>query len=335
MVGTISIALLAWLMLGISNCGWRWFAAVSSIPALAAFLMTYYFLPESPRFLLKKGRVDDCVHSLRSFSLIDITDAMFQVKDADKFADSSLNFNGLNFSPLHTPDVLNSNPCSSTNELYSSSTNELYSSVSKGDGQSQQTSIINKDIVPLVTESSEDCNDNISGASAVQVPSKSVEEMECRAEEQYDSLLSAPAAVKTLLMRLSLIWFSLSFGSYGIAMWIATLFDNIGLADVYAATFIVALANLPGNIVSICYIEEVGRCRILQIGMIFAAISAAGFGLGDKYPVVVIICAALFNAFSTAGWNSLDCLSVEVFPVRLRTSGMGLVIIHAKYLYCH
>ena len=69
---------------------------------------------------------------------------------------------------------------------------------------------------------------------------------------------------------------------------------------------------IVGNVVSVMFIETVGRCRLLQGGMVFAALSAAGFGLGADYPVVVVLSASLFSACSTAGWNALDCLSVEV-----------------------
>jgi hypothetical protein len=43
--------------------------------------------------------------------------------------------------------------------------------------------------------------------------------------------------------------------------------------------------------------------------MCLAAASALGFALDTRLPAVVVTCAALFNAFSVVGWNSLDCLS--------------------------
>ena len=75
-----------------------------------------------------------------------------------------------------------------------------------------------------------------------------------------------------------------------------------------------------GNIVSVMYIERIGRCRLLQAGMVSAAVSAFGFGLGADFPAVVIISAALFTAFSTAGWNALDCLSVEVRKTKIKAA---------------
>ena len=99
-----------------------------------------------------------------------------------------------------------------------------------------------------------------------------------------------------------LIWFSLSFGSYGISTWISVLFEDVGVGNVYASSFIFALANLPGNVVSILYVEQIGRRQLLFYGMLLAGLSTIGFALGTSVPAVVITCATLFNAFSVAGW---------------------------------
>jgi len=151
---------------------------------------------------------------------------------------------------------------------------------------------------------------------------------------------------------LSVIWFMLSFGSYGMATWISTLFADVGISNPYAASFIFALANLPGNAASLLYIEVYGRRRLLCGGMVLAAVSVLGFALDTSTPWVVVTCSSLFNAFSVMGWNSLDCLSgeaaaasivmicelrlllvlksthlplAESFPTSSRTSAMGIL----------
>lgn len=121
------------------------------------------------------------------------------------------------------------------------------------------------------------------------------------------------------------IWFTLCFGSYGLSTWISVLFEDINMNNVYLNSFIFTLANLPGNIISILFIEKFGRKKMLAYGMIAAAISALGFGFGKNYPAIVITSASLFNGFSVIGWNALDCMSVENFPTNIRTSAMGLL----------
>jgi MFS family permease len=128
---------------------------------------------------------------------------------------------------------------------------------------------------------------------------------------------------KTLV--LSVIWFTLCFGSYGISAWISELFEDVGLSNAYGDTFIFALANLPGNIVSIIFVESLGRRRLLSYGMGLAAISLIGFIIDPTQASVVVLSASLFNAFSVVGWNSLDCMSVEYFPTSSRTSAMGFL----------
>ena len=54
-----------------------------------------------------------------------------------------------------------------------------------------------------------------------------------------------------------LVWFTLSYGSYGIGTWSSTLFQDIGLGNPFLSSFIYTLANLPGNVISILYVEQV------------------------------------------------------------------------------
>ncbi|KAL3644282.1 hypothetical protein CASFOL_012214 [Castilleja foliolosa] len=55
-VGTIFEAALAWIIM--PRFGWRWFVALSSVPSFI-MLLFYGLIPESPRFLCKKGRFNE------------------------------------------------------------------------------------------------------------------------------------------------------------------------------------------------------------------------------------------------------------------------------------
>ncbi|OQR82850.1 synaptic vesicle glycoprotein [Achlya hypogyna] len=64
MIGSIVTAAAAWLMLGKTLAGakilattWRHFAAFAGMPAALSAGLTYAFVPESPRFLISKGKV--------------------------------------------------------------------------------------------------------------------------------------------------------------------------------------------------------------------------------------------------------------------------------------
>eukprot|EP01038_Epipyxis_sp_PR26KG_P009256 gene9256-12471_t len=245
MVGAIYTALTAWLLLGddingnkiIPYTNWRIFAGTSAIPAAIAFIMTYYILPESPRYLVNNKKFKEAANVLHYLT---------------------------NF-PVN-PDELRA---SSENHNKNSSNNE-------------------------------------------------------NSEKSAFFLLFSNDIYKSTLVLL-VIWFTLSFGSYGISTWISTLFVDVGVSNPFADAFIFALANLPGNVLSVLLIEKYGRRRLLAYGMCLASISAIGFAVGTKSAFIVVACAALFNAFSVMGWNSLDCLSVECFPCNVRTSAMGIL----------
>ena len=55
-LGTIAAAGLAWLI--VPNLGWRWLLAVSALPAILIFFIRRD-IPESPRYLLVKGRTGE------------------------------------------------------------------------------------------------------------------------------------------------------------------------------------------------------------------------------------------------------------------------------------
>lgn len=261
MVGSIFTALVGWLFLGNNLSGnkiitftiiedWRCFTLVCALPVLLALVMTYLYIPESPRYLISIGKYQEMSESLYKLTNIRIEQNTIDILTKNH-------------------NLKNDNKFGSLNDGNSSMNN----------GKQQQSTLL--------------------------------------------LLLGPGLFISTIVY--SSIWFSLSFGSYGLGTWISVLFEQIGLSNPFADTFIFAAANLPGNLVSIFFVEKFGRKKLLTLGMILSAVSAIGFGWGSQNSLIVVLCAALFNAFSTTGWNSLDCMSVEGFPTSVRTSAMGLL----------
>ena len=122
-----------------------------------------------------------------------------------------------------------------------------------------------------------------------------------------------------------IVWFTLCFSSYGLSTWINVLYDNIGLTNVYASSFVYALASLPGYIFAINYLDKVGGKRnLLMWSLIAGGLSAVGFGLGTTIAGVVIVCSTLFNGFAVVCFCSLDVISLEAYPTNVRTTAMGV-----------
>jgi MFS family permease len=142
---------------------------------------------------------------------------------------------------------------------------------------------------------------------------------------------------------LVVIWFTLSFGSYGIIMWINVMFNNMHIFNAYGSSFLFSIANIPGNWFSYYYVEIYGRRTLLSWGMFISAVAAVGFAVSSIYQVkltdqesnehdsskliltntFIVCCAMLYSACSTMAWNSLDTMSVEAFPASVRPTTMG------------
>lgn len=283
MMGAIYTAAAAWIMLGIPSTyvGWRWFAAFSALPALTALFLTFFYLPESPRFLVKKGKYVEAAAVAEMMTGLTVDPLFLMSRSSHTDSQSS---------QVHPSSFFVASPLSTATSEHS--------------------------ILPSESPHTSDASPHSSSSSSSPSPST--------AKPSTISLLFDPSLRRTTIT-LWIVWFTLSFGSYGISTWISVLFEDVGISNPYRDTFIFALANLPGNAFTVMYLDRLGRRSLLSWGMCLAAMSSMGFALGKSNASVVVLCAALFNAFSVVGWNSLDCMSVEFFPTIVRTSGMGVL----------
>ncbi|CAK7345855.1 unnamed protein product, partial [Dovyalis caffra] len=65
MFGIVFVAALAWIVM--PRLSWRWLLAFSSIPSIA-MLFFYSLVPESPRYLCMKGRMNDANNILEKIA---------------------------------------------------------------------------------------------------------------------------------------------------------------------------------------------------------------------------------------------------------------------------
>jgi len=141
------------------------------------------------------------------------------------------------------------------------------------------------------------------------------------------SLLFVGDIVKTTLP-LMMVWFTLSFGSYGLFTWINTIFVEVHLQNVYFNALLFALANLPGNILSAALTDKLGRSPMLSGSIIAASIClllfAAATSGTNKHPGMIVVSACLFQCFTITAWNTIDVMTSELFPTSVRSTGMGV-----------
>lgn len=148
------------------------------------------------------------------------------------------------------------------------------------------------------------------------------------------------------------VWFSLSWGWYGVMLWLPEYFARLAdtsdgastneppSTNVYAENAAVAWANLPGNIASAFLVDSVGRRATLTWCMASAAAFLAVFALAVWWATgggasggggvsraaagrLYVVSACAFNALSVGGWNALDLFTSEAFPTEVRSTAMG------------
>ncbi|XAR50713.1 hypothetical protein NMG60_11005112 [Bertholletia excelsa] len=98
-IGTIFEAALAWIVM--PSLGWRWLLVLSSLPCFV-LLLFYVLIPETPRYLCTKGRVNEARAVLEKVAMLNGTElppgtlVFDQTKDVDEEFASSENTHLLN-----------------------------------------------------------------------------------------------------------------------------------------------------------------------------------------------------------------------------------------------
>lgn len=309
MMGSLFVSILAWCLFhgnqseknGVS-C-WRVFAAICAMPSALGAVMVYLYVPESPRFLASvkkdyKQSAQNCNSMAKALGLdLNVQDVNLQCSGG---ALTNHNFLSLGREEFH-------------------------------EGLSAPSYLQGGNIRPMTEEEvrieflGQEANDRAF------VWNHSNLRNFCNT---LTKLYTPPLLSRTTLP-LKTIWFSLSFGTYGITTWINTLFVAIHLQNIYFNSFLFALANLPGNILSVVYSDIWGRKKLLIGSLIGAAASLVAFACfvystspktsnSQFGTFVIVLFACAFQMFSIVSWNSIDIMSGELFPTKVRSAGMGV-----------
>lgn len=262
MVGSIFVAVTAWIMMEHYQTPWRIFAMTCALPSALGWALCQSLVPESPRFLAMQQQ-----HHA-SFDV-----ARFLGKQLNS-ANSTLTVQDLERAFSKRPDHC-----------------EKVSTLSTNDSSSIQK------IRQAWTEFSISCR----------------------------QLYTSPN-LRPVTWPLQIAWFSLSFGSYGLLTWINTIFVEVHLHNVYQNALLFAASNLPGNIITGIWMDRVKRGHMLQASIIASALCLVFFAIfsqtQSQFGIVASACA--FQCFTIAAWNTIDCMTSELFPTYVRSSGMAV-----------
>jgi len=164
-----------------------------------------------------------------------------------------------------------------------------------------------------------------------------------------------------------IINFSIQFGYYGLWLWFPELFNKLSNyyaihpddtitvcevinkdlqvaelnstvscedrgppdSQVFLNSFIISMASGPSNLWTILCMDKLGRRFFLCLSMVLSGASAFLIYVVNS-SLMNLILSCVFGAVSTMGFNSLDCLGVELFPTSLRGTAMAVTLVAAR-----
>jgi VNT family MFS transporter (synaptic vesicle glycoprotein 2) len=164
--------------------------------------------------------------------------------------------------------------------------------------------------------------------------------------ELFSKLFSHKYYRRTLLI--SILNFTLSFATYGISLWMPTIFakmedspsssfcDSVSNSEItgpdcqkgnkeqYIDSIYFALIQLPGNVATITILDWIGPKPILIISLLTSSITTLCLAYSTSaWESFMISC--FYSLVSVFSWNSLNVLNSFLFPVEIRSTATGLM----------
>ncbi|XP_033208480.1 synaptic vesicle glycoprotein 2B [Belonocnema kinseyi] len=104
--------------------------------------------------------------------------------------------------------------------------------------------------------------------------------------------------------------------------------DKIG-ASVFMESLITVAAAIPANIVAVLGMDRLGRKFFLVFSTMSSGLCSIGlYFVYNKYQNLVV--SAIFSGVISCGNAALDCLITEVFPTNLRATGIAISMVAAR-----
>jgi putative MFS transporter len=119
-------------------------------------------------------------------------------------------------------------------------------------------------------------------------------------------------------------WFLLSLGYYGLFTWLPGIFREQGysILGTYQATFILALAQLPGYFSAAWLVERWGRVPTLGVYLLGGA-AATYIGATVDTQSGSLVALTVMSFFALGAWGVLYAYTPELYPTSARGTGMG------------
>lgn len=305
MVGSIYVALVGWIILAVGGLSWRVFMAACALPSALGWICVTWLVPESPRFLALTGQYEHAAAVLQRLAQALDSHTTISLLKSDEIA--------CQFARSHSHG---------SDEDVDENGNAA--SVSRPD---------HHDDSPVLLTTTAANRRNTTTLAWVLVRQAFSDFV------HSSSQLYRTKHLQSTTLGLQMLWFCLSFGSYGLLTWINTLFVKVHLQNIYQNALLFALSNLPGNILSAYLMDRTGRISLLVGSIVAAALSLLAFayvaaqddettstngGSATFSRNWIVAASCSFQCFMISSWNAIDVLTSELFPTTVRATGMGL-----------
>jgi putative MFS transporter len=150
-----------------------------------------------------------------------------------------------------------------------------------------------------------------------------------RTSSSFATIWNSSLVRRTLL--LSMVWFGLSLGYYGIFTWLPSIFVQQGFTFVrsYGYLVLLALAQIPGYVLAAYLVDRIGRKPTLALFLVGSAVCSYLFAVAATPPLIVA--GGMLLSFSLLGaWGALYAYTPELYPTDVRATGMGWVSAMAR-----
>ncbi|KAL0481391.1 hypothetical protein AKO1_012697 [Acrasis kona] len=138
--------------------------------------------------------------------------------------------------------------------------------------------------------------------------------------EQVRGMFLSPYLRLTLV--LWLIWFMMSFGSWGFTFIIPIVFSKIKTVNPYTSMLIVTGVNFASNVVTMFVLDRIPRRTLTVSSFIFSGICTVFVGISSVY--ASILYNSMISVFiSGFAWSVVYTYTPESYPTQFRATAMG------------
>lgn len=146
--------------------------------------------------------------------------------------------------------------------------------------------------------------------------------------EAFGNILSLYSrTLRNRTISLQLLWIFLEMGT-GLGSFINVIFEEIGQGAFVGST-LAAIGNLIGSVLGAMYLDKLGRKSSISVSMVVSSVSllcAAWVVDGETHPMLpLMLSTLLFSGLASLAWNANMTLSAEMFPTKVRSTGLGYV----------